>query len=89
MRFGWRNHCNASSRSSGESDDNGRGFLGPGQFGLRLFHRQQQFAHVALEQVRRQAGFLGGAFHEAAALAVAAQVHLVKMEAFATTQTQA
>ena len=61
---------------------------GPGKFDLRLLHRQQQPAHVPLEQVRRQAGFLGGAFHEAAALAVPAQVHLVKVEAFARPQTQ-
>ena len=48
----------------------------------------KQPAHVALEQIRCQAGFLGGAFDKAAALAVPAQVHLVEVEAFARPQTQ-
>ena len=69
MRFGSRNQCNAASRSSGERVTAGAASRGPGQLGLRLLHRQQQPAHVALKQVRGQAGFLGGAFHEAAALA--------------------
>ena len=70
--------------------DDGRGLLlGLGQFGLRLLDRQQQFAHVALEQVRRQSRFLGGAFHEAAALHVPAQINLVQVEAFSRLVTQA
>ena len=45
-----------------------------------MFHRQQQTAQVALEQVRRQARFLGGPFDEAATFQVPAQVKLVKVE---------
>ncbi|OQC68388.1 MAG: hypothetical protein BWX48_00059 [Verrucomicrobia bacterium ADurb.Bin006] len=58
------------------------------QFRLRLLDREQQTAHVALEQVGQQSGFLGGAFDEAAALRVAAQIHLVEVKAFTGAQSQ-
>ena len=89
MRFGSRNHASAASRSSGVSVTAAATFsAGFAQFGLRLLDREQQARNVALEQVGGESGFLGGAFDEAAALRVAAQVHLIQVKAFTGAQAQ-
>jgi len=58
------------------------------QLRLCLFDREQQARNVALQEIRRQSGFLGSAFDEAAALRVAAQVHRVQVKAFALAKSQ-
>ena len=71
-----------------QRDDVGGLLLGPGKFHLRLFHGEQEPGEIALQEIGGKAGFLGGAFNEPAAFLVAAQVHLVKVEAFTMTQAQ-
>jgi hypothetical protein len=71
-----------------ERDDAGGLFLRFEQLHLGLLHREQQPTKIALQQLGRQASFLGSAFDEAAALAVAREVHLVEVKVFAVPKSQ-
>ena len=66
----------------GREHEGGRDLLGgPGQFGLGLFDGEEQARHVAAQKIDVQAGFLGRAFDEAAAFAVAGQIERVEVVA--------